>query len=62
MNASITIDQKVGTATIIVPLRQLTPSSSGKTLLFINQNGNNAVKGVYDGKPCTVTITGYIKA
>lgn len=58
----ISIDRKAGTATIVVSLQALTPSSSGKTLLFLNCNGNNAIKGTYEGKPATVTMTGYIKA
>lgn len=62
MANSITINEKDRTATIVVDLQDLTPSSSGKTLLFINQNGNNAIKGNYKGKPATISITGYVKA
>ena len=61
-NAIITIDPKTNIATITIHLQELGPSSSGKTNMVANVNGNNAIKvDLPNGKRGTFTITGYYK-
>ena len=59
---TITVDPKTNTATITIPLQELGPSSSGRTMLVANYNGNNGLKVTLpNGKLATFTLTGYYK-
>lgn len=60
MSANITI--KGNQAVITIDLQELGPSTSGKTMLVANCNGNNGLKATLpNGKLGTFTLTGYYK-
>lgn len=59
---TISIDQQNNTVTITIPLQDLGPSSSGRTRMVVNLNGNNGLKAMLpNGKLGTFTVTGYHK-
>lgn len=62
----VSVDEKKGTMTIVVPIQTPTPSASGKTLVIATTSGNrpSGVKYVHDGIPREIVIglNAYFKA
>jgi hypothetical protein len=59
-NATVTIDEKARTLTVVLPLQTPTPSASGKTLVVASTRGNMATTAVIDGKPVIIGVNAYI--
>ena len=58
---TVKIDEKNNTVTITLPLADLSPSKSGKTLRVASSEGNVQTDTKYHGKPVIVGCNAYIR-
>ena len=54
----VTINEKSGTVTVVLPLTP-GPSKSGKSMVIASTRGNQTSTAVYNGKPVTVGVNAY---
>ena len=54
----VTINEKSGTMTVVLPLTPA-PSKSGKSLVIASTRGNQTTTAVFDGKPVTLGVNAY---
>ncbi len=57
--ATVTIDEKKKTVTIVMPLTKPTPSKSGKTMVIATTRGNQRTDTKFDGEPVTIGVNVY---
>lgn len=56
----VTVDEKKGKLFIEADIEALTPSASGKTLVFASTRGALKTDQKVQGKPVTVTLSAYV--
>ena len=54
----VTLNEKAGTLTVVLPLTP-GPSKSGKSLVIASTRGNQTTPATFDGKPVTLGVNAY---
>jgi len=57
----MTVEKKDNKLVITMPMGELVPSKSGKTLVVASSHGNKVTDLLVDGKPVTIGLNAYIK-
>jgi hypothetical protein len=57
----VTVDEKAGSITIVMPLEPPRESRSGKTMVIASTSGNVKTDAKYKGHPITVGVNAYYK-
>jgi hypothetical protein len=60
MAIKVTVDEKKGKLVIEADIETLTPSASGKTLVFASTRGNLKTDQKIGGKPVTIGLNAYV--